>query len=372
MLRANKCIKILTLLTVVTITCLCTVLLESSYAQEYKIGVYYFPGWNSKNEFWPDLKGLPGSRSPGKAWTDREPSRGFGYAEESLQIAEQNIEWASSYGIDFFTYDWYWDGKKTSLNHAIDNHLKASNKKKLKFCMLWANHYKVPESMDQFTTMVQYWIDNYFKDAQYLTIDRKPVVVIFSIERLRDNAKTFGKTTKELFDIARNMAVKQGVPGIYFVACYGANNYGLNTFLPKNGYDAMTAYNYQSSGFKGEFTGNVPLSNSYQELLEGYKSQWSYILQNSKLPYILPMSTGWDRRPWGGSKPPSHDNSGSTPESFKAMLTEGKNTIDANPSKTMRMAIIYAWNEFGEGGYIEPTKKWGFKYLQAIKDVFGK
>ena len=32
---------------------------------------------------------------------------------------------------------------------------------------------------------------------------------------------------------------------------------------------------------------------------------------------------------------------------------------------------IYAWNEFGEGGIVAPTKGRGHMMLQCIKDVFG-
>ena len=35
-----------------------------------------------------------------------------------------------------------------------------------------------------------------------------------------------------------------------------------------------------------------------------------------------------------------------------------------------RIALIYAWNEFGEGGYIAPTKgDPDGKYLQALRSV---
>ena len=33
--------------------------------------------------------------------------------------------------------------------------------------------------------------------------------------------------------------------------------------------------------------------------------------------------------------------------------------------------VICCWNEFGEGSYIEPTKKDGFSYLEKVKKVFG-
>jgi len=339
-------------------------------ATDYQIGVYYFPGWNSRSEYWNDLMGLSGSRSPGKAWLDREPLRGFGYPEESEKIAEQNIEWASNSSISFFAYDWYWDGRKTYLNHAINNHLKSKNKHKMKFCVLWANHSNIPESLEDFTGMVQYWIDNYLKDSQYLTVSGKPVVIVFSPQQLRDNAKRIKMTTKELFTIARDMAVRSGLNGIYFVGATQANSYWVNNYLPTNSYDAITAYNYHSADFDGQYTGNERPSESFDELLSGYKKQWSWIQKNSKLPYIVPMSAGWDRRPWGGSRVLSHDRSGSDPTTFKEMLVAGRDTICKDPNHSLKMGIIYAWNEFGEGAYIEPTKKWGFLYLQVIKEVF--
>ena len=34
------------------------------------------------------------------------------------------------------------------------------------------------------------------------------------------------------------------------------------------------------------------------------------------------------------------------------------------------MLFIEAWNEFGEGSYIEPHRQYGFGYLEAIREVF--
>ncbi len=33
---------------------------------------------------------------------------------------------------------------------------------------------------------------------------------------------------------------------------------------------------------------------------------------------------------------------------------------------------IYAWNEFGEGGFVAPTKGEGYMKLKAIQEVFGR
>lgn len=334
-----------------------------------EIGVYYFPGWHSKSSYWNDIKGAPGSRSPGRAWPDREPVLGH-YPEEEQWVAERHIDWASSYGISFFAYDWYWNGQQVQMNHAIDRYRSAKNKHKLKFTLLWANHFGVPSNQEQFTRMVDYWIEQYFPDSQYLKIDGKPVVFVFSPLLLRQDAAKFGSTTGELFKIARSRAAAKGYPGIFFVGSSGANSEWVKDYLPANGYDAVSAYKYHTRGFSGEYTAREPAATSYAELAEGYRDQWRWILKNSPLPYFVPMIAGWDRRPWGSDTP--HDRCSSTPEAFRRMLRDAKKMLDAYPAKTKGIGIIYAWNEFGEGGYVEPTKKWGFQYLQAIKDVFGK
>jgi len=237
------------------------------------------------------------------------------------------------------------------------------------YCLMWANHTPVPTSLSQFTNMIQYWLENYLLQPQFQKIEGKPVVIVFSPQQLRSSAAGFGMKSGELLNLAREMAVKEGLPGIYFIANTAATASGVIEDIPGEGYDALTAYNYHSKGFKGEYTYRVSPSTSYSELLAGYRSQWTWILDNSEIPYLIPMTTGWDSRPWGSDTP--HDRSASTPATFREMLVAGKEMMDRFPKKTKRTAIIFAWNEFGEGGYIMPTKKWGFQYLQAVKDVFG-
>jgi hypothetical protein len=85
------------------------------------------------------------------------------------------------------------------------------------------------------------------------------------------------------------------------------------------------------------------------------------------------MTSGWDKRPWGGTlNDPGRDLAFSTPDSFEAHLRSAKEVMDRNPEKTMRTGVICCWNEFGEGSYIEPTKKYGTQYLERVKKVFSQ
>lgn len=346
---------------------LCAMLapLHAGAGDPYRIGVFYFPGWKNHQPGAPAQ--LPWQRI--KAYPDREPLLGW-YREGEVAVAEQQIQWMHDYGIDFVVYDWYWSGTDTFIEQGIQAYLKAGNNNLVQFSILWANHSEVPENLGQFVSMVQYWIKNYFNQSQYLKIDGKPVVYIFSQQYLRDNAKKFGKTTKELLYLATDMAKQSGYQGIYFVGSAEAVSYWVKDYGPKNGYDAFSAYNYHR-GFSGKYLPDKPVSHSYEELDNGYRESWDWILANSKLPYMIPMTSGWDKRPWGGSPDPLHDDSLSTPAEFESHLFAAKKRIDSNRDKTLGMGVICCWNEFGEGSFIEPTKKYEFQYLEKIKKVFG-
>jgi hypothetical protein len=193
------------------------------------------------------------------------------------------------------------------------------------------------------------------------------VVFIFSPDNLAKGAKLSQTTVRTYLNEARALAKQRGLPGIYFVACTQAIASQVQA-AQEAGYDALSAYNYHR-GYSGTYQPGG-LAESYAQLMSGYQESWQWIISHSRLPYFVPLTAGWDRRPWGSQTP--HDRCDSTPASFAAMLRLGKETVDRYPEKTQKILEIYAWNEFGEGGYIEPTKKWGFQYLEQIKQVFGR
>lgn len=57
------------------------------------------------------------------------------------------------------------------------------------------------------------------------------------------------------------------------------------------------------------------------------------------------------------------------------MVREVIEWMEKNPEKTTRekIMLIYAWNEYGEGGYIAPTKgDRDGNYLKVIKSIVTK
>ena len=100
------------------------------------------------------------------------------------------------------------------------------------------------------------------------------------------------------------------------------------------------------------------------------------------LPWMPYLAAGWNPRPWThpGAAPHYHRFfEFPTREEFENELNEMKEAFVKHPSLGLpkkdgtrqKIFTIYAWNEFGEGGIVAPTKGRGHMMLQCIKDVFG-
>ena len=327
---------------------------------DYQIGVYYFPGWKDKQPGAPAA--YPWERI--KKYPEREPIIGW-YKGGDDNVMHQQLEWMYAYGIDYVVFDWYYgENKKVFLEHAVRAYLRADNRGKVSFSILWANHDNMPQNMEDWDSMIHYWVDNYFSKPEFYRIDGRPVVFVFSAQALKKQAESFGKSTRQLFARARIITQKVGEKAIYFVACTAARNPIINFYAKESGYSALSAYNYH----KGP--SDLLPSHSFSSLDEDYRQHWSRFRAEANLPLIVPITSGWDKRPWGGSKDPLHDNSFPKPREFKQHLEAAKTFMDENPTLTQKMGVICCWNEFGEGSVVEPTKKAGFIFLEQVRAVF--
>lgn len=332
---------------------------------KYLIGTYYFPGWTDR------AKGLvhPLPWLPIQKYPEKMPALGW-YSDSDPAVLRQQTAWMKQYGVGFLVFDWYWDGINTYLDQAVRVFKKIKTPGEMKFAIMWANHYKFPGGMREYRLMVNYWISQYLADSDYLSIDGKPVVFIFGIDMFDAAAKQIGVEAAVLINVANEAAVAAGLPGIHFVGGSPALEHWVNGVGKNANFSSISAYNYHV-GYSGRPDSASQMTEGYQQLDAAYRQNWNWMMTRGSLPYIIPMTSGWDKRPWGGSSNPGHDMSISTPEEFEVHLQQGKRLMDQYPEKTRRMGVICCWNEFGEGSYIEPTLKGGFGHLQKIRKVFG-
>ena len=77
--------------------------------------------------------------------------------------------------------------------------------------------------------------------------------------------------------------------------------------------------------------------------------------------YIPCINPDFDHSPRSGkSGIILHD---STPKKWGKLLKEVAKTVSSKPD-TNNLLFIKAWNEWGEGDYLEPDSKWGKGYIE--------
>lgn len=328
-----------------------------------QFGAYYFDGWAGKNST-PEDPAQPWTKNAPthmrkrlfEEFADREPV--WGWRDDTPEIMEKQIDLAADNGLAFWAFCWYFnpdpakvdaDPKHTGMKLFV----KAKNNHRMKFCMLVANHDShMLRKTENWKIAVGMWMP-YLTHSQHLTIDGKPVVIIF-------NAKDYDSAG---FEFLQSEARKAGLPGVAIVSC--------GALPPGSGFTHSTHYNVGIGWEKGLE------EHKYADLIQTVRQSWKGTPQ---MPHIPCLVARWDKRPWeekvASDDPKTRKMSwyftGGTAELFAKHLADALAWMDANPGQTTRerLAIIYAWNELGEGGYLVPTRgDPQASYLKALKSV---
>lgn len=314
----------------------------------YEIGVYYFPGWSpDQMDRWRKQADFP----------ERDSMLGW-YGEGSPKVADWHIKWAVENGLSFFLYDWYWrDGREELAAGLREGFLKARYSDRMKFALMWANHAPFDgHTPEQLLAVTDYWIEHYFRRSNYMTVDGKPYVSFFSgalvVSQLGSPEKARG-----VFDAMRERVRQAGLPGLHIGACTGPDPSALEWFR-QAGYDSVTGYNYVEIG-------GSTLQFAYRSFILGHEDVWKAMAGSQGAAYIPLLTVGWDDRPWAG--PRSRQRFARSTPDFRDALGRLKAYLDTTGKK---MALLEAWNEWGEGSYIEPNAEFGFRDIEAIRETF--
>jgi lysophospholipase L1-like esterase len=204
--------------------------------------------------------------------------------------------------------------------------------------------------------VTDYWIEHYFRRPNYLTVDGKLYVSFFSPGHLIADCGGEDKV-RAAFEAMREKTRQAGLPGIHFAACTGRDPDGLES-LKRAGFDSFTAYNYVRI--------DTELAQSpYKHYMLAHEGIWKTMSAAGVLPYTPLLTVNWDARPWHGPRTEQKLDRGS--HHFAEGVKRLKSHLDATGGK---MAILEAWNEWGEGSYLEPNVEFGFHDLESIRATF--
>lgn len=321
---------------------------------DYRLGVYYFPGWSPDQlDRWEKQAGFP----------ERDPVLGW-YAEGSPEVADWHIKWAVENGISFFIYDWYWREGREELGAGLnDGFLKARYRDRMQFALMWANHPPFSaHTPEQLLEVTDYWTERFLRQPNYLRVDGLPYVSFFSPGELLSGLGSEEDVARAL-ESMRERARSRGLPGLHIAVCGGSDRPTIESF-GRCGFDSVTAYNYLRTGAMVEHS-------AYRPFLLGHAAIWDACHAAGRPPYVPVLTVGWDSRPWHG--PRAERKFARRTEDFREGLERLRAWLDASGGASGgRMAILEAWNEWGEGSYIEPNAEFGFEDLEAIREVFAR
>ena len=225
---------------------------------------------------------------------------------------------------------------------------------------------------DMLENLMPFWMENYFKRENYLVIDNKPVLFVYQQQRL---SKCFqsAESQKETFDACREYAKQFGFDGMIFAACYHRPEREVHEDMMVRGYDLRFGY---TSGYKSP----CDFYDNEDGIIDGQCDKLRQNLAIDDRRFVPTASCFWDPTPryskrWCDLGYRFRDNSNIwylSPEKFKELLKKMKAISDALPEDAWarKIMMIDNWNEWDEGHFVAPSHKFGYKYLQAIREVF--
>ena len=330
----------------------------------------------------------------------RVPLNNNYYDLSDIETLKWQCRIAKEYGIYGFCMYHYWFNGHMLLEKPMEM-LLAHPEIDIKYCISWANHdwtdaWKASNRQPKVLIAHNFddekdWVDHFnyllpfFKDPRYMTENNKPLMVIYIPNIIRK--------LKKMLDVWSQMARDNGFDGLTFIYQSAASSfdnswdhslfdYGVemnpgyvglanrqknSSFFPK-----LMKYSHEIKRFLHIRRSLLPQKKITEVSKADYDYTWQRILELrpiSNAPKMIPCAfTDWDNTP--RHKERGYLFQGVSPDKFKSYF---KQLID-NTKKyyDTDMIFVFAWNEWAEGGYLEPDEKNGFAFLEAIKECLSE
>lgn len=318
----------------------------------------------------------------------REPLHDNYYDLTDLKVLERHTRMARKANISGFCFYHYYFCGKTLLEKPIE-HYRDRSGEKFPYCLIWANQSWTRSWYRSATNAVFlqqqtygeeedwkrhfFYLLDFFRDDRYIKIDNKPVYIIYLPQDIR--------CRRQMFALWNRLAKENGFGGIYLIA--------MSTIYGKD----------QKHGSYDAYLDFEPLSlfredKSWRSLLDRWKEKQ---VQNVKWESSDIYNCVWARNTYSYSylcrrieKKIKTDDAktypgifagwdntsrkdeegiivrGSSPSKFQTHI---KNVLELAEKNGKEYVFLNAWNEWSEGAYVEPDKRYGYGYLKALKNA---
>ena len=318
-----------------------------------------FTEWVNVKKSIPLYKGHHQPRIPG----DKKDYLGY-YELINPNVIKKQVELAKSHGIYGFGIYYYWFSGKRLLEKPLDIFL---NNKDIKFpfLLIWANENwtkKWDGKDDEILIKQEYKekdpekfikdIKKYLIDPRYIKINNKSVLGIYEPYKI--------PKLNETISILRKKSKEYQIGELFILVTINENK---RIFLEKNFlFDA--AYEFPPRIPLGEFKVKFKNTFIYSELI--YKNKFfniNNISYTNEYPIFRGSMLEWDNCP---RRNDCFIFDYYSPEQFYILNKIIIEWTNKYYNKTNKYIFINAWNEWGEGTYLEPDEKYGYASINSL------
>lgn len=293
------------------------------------------------------------------------------------EVREQQAMLAREHGIEGFIYWHYWFGNGKRLLDRVFREVLECGKPNFPFCLAWANETwkgiwhglgDKPLAEQLYPGVEDYTAHFYevlaaFKDSRYIKVHNKPLFMIYRVVDFED-ATVF-------IELWQKLARMNDLEGIYFVG--QVFDYRRIDEAMAKGVDAVNEIRLNEVMKhikKPQFTTKEKIIHKIKKIPKdiqkyNYEDVIKYLVgKETRFNHVIPtIFPNWDHSPRSKGKTFLAHNS--TPDLFRTHVKEVIDAVKEKPAEE-RFVFIKSWNEWAEGNYMEPDRRYGRKYLEVF------
>lgn len=290
----------------------------------------------------------------------KKPHKDIGhYSLLDPEMRKIQGELAKKYSVHGFCYYHYWFGDTVLMDTPLQLMLQDGYPD-LPFCFSWANEpwtrrmnggtgeLLQPNNygdVDEWERHLQYLLP-FFKNHNYITIDNKPLFVIYRVSQIPKH--------KERFDYWRGRLKQEGFDGMFVLMTIGnfSDDYQSMCGAVDASMDFHPAFLWQQ-----KMISEVINNYAYYDMEKAYQR----IIDSPQIHqrHFRGTMVGFDSSP----RSPLRSNVfiNGSPEMF------GEHLVKLMGETKEEFIFVNAWNEWGEGCALEPEEIDGYRYLEQVK-----
>lgn len=319
-----------------------------------------FTEWRNVTRALPQFEGHDQPRLPGDL--------GF-YDLRTPGVMREQAALAREHGVGGFCFYFYWFDGRTLLEEPLRQWL-ADDTIEQPFCLCWANENwsrrwdgRADEILvgqnhsEQDDLAFISHVSDYLRDARYIRVDGKPLLLVYRPGLLPDAKATAARWRSwcrdngvgEIF-IAYTQSFDRADPSAF--GFDAAVEFPPNLSTPAN---ITAAQHLVNSEFRGQVL-------DWRELADDYTAR-----PMPTYPLFPGVNCGWDNeaRRSGRGRVFLH----ASPRRYRDWLRSTVERRLADVPQSDRLVFVNAWNEWAEGAVLEPDTRLGHAWLQATRDA---